>query len=141
MKAIRLKTHHFHSKLSHQKSILRQTEWWVWNGPVSKNEVLLVTTLFIWKFCFSLRASNKESWFDVPATQMPIFIVFVSARVLFDSVFFLWTMIKGKCHLYPWRVKCHARKELRWKEKIDHQTWSEEKGFLKIAVPKLVVLN
>ena len=50
-------------------------------------------------------------------------------------------MIKGKCHLYPWRVKCHARKELRWKEKIDQQTWSEEKGFLKIAVPKLVVFN
>ena len=30
------------------------------NGPIRKKEVLPVTTLFFWKFCFSLRTSYKE---------------------------------------------------------------------------------
>ena len=36
---------YFHTKLSCQKSILRQMPWWVQKGPITKNEVLLVTTL------------------------------------------------------------------------------------------------
>ena len=35
-------------------------EWWVQNGPITKNGVLPITTLFFWKFCFSLRTSYKE---------------------------------------------------------------------------------
>ena len=46
VKALRLKTHHFHTKLPYEKSILRQTEWCVQNGPITKNGVLPVTTLF-----------------------------------------------------------------------------------------------
>ena len=38
--------------------MLRQIEWWVQNGPITKNGVLPVTTF--WKFCFSLRTSYKE---------------------------------------------------------------------------------
>ena len=55
-----MKKHHFHTKLPYQKSILRQTEWWLQNGPITKNGVLPVTTLFSWKFCVSLRTSYKE---------------------------------------------------------------------------------
>ena len=40
--------------------MLRQIEWWVQNGPITKNGVLPVATLFFWKFCFSLRTSYKE---------------------------------------------------------------------------------
>ena len=40
--------------------MLRQIEWWVQNGPITKNGVLPVTTLFFWKFCFSLRTFYKE---------------------------------------------------------------------------------
>ena len=53
-----------------------------------KNGIFLVTTLFFWKFCFSLRTSYKELiW--LPATQMSIFIVLVSAEVLFEDAFSL----------------------------------------------------
>ena len=40
--------------------MLRQKEWGVQNGPITKNGVLRVTTLFFLKFCFSLRTSRKE---------------------------------------------------------------------------------
>ena len=36
-----------------------------------------------------------KSWFDVPTTQMPIFLLSVSARVLFDGAFSLWVSLKG----------------------------------------------
>ena len=56
--------HHFHTNLPYQKSMLGQIEWWVQNGPVTKNGILPVTTWLFWKFIFSLRASYKESiWF------------------------------------------------------------------------------
>ena len=40
--------------------MLRQIEWWVRNGPIKKNVVLPVTTLFFSKFCFSLITTSKE---------------------------------------------------------------------------------
>ena len=40
--------------------MLRQIEWWVQDGPITKNGVLPATTLLFWKVCFSLRTSNKE---------------------------------------------------------------------------------
>ena len=52
--------HHFHTKLSYQKLMLRQTEWWVQNRPITNNGVLPVITLFFWSFCFSFRTSCKE---------------------------------------------------------------------------------
>ena len=59
----RLKKHHFHTKLPHQKPMLRQIEWWVKNGPIKKNGVLPVTTLFFWKLYFILRTSyNELTW-------------------------------------------------------------------------------
>ena len=39
--------------------MLRQIEWEVQNKPITKNELLLVTTLFFRKFCFSLRTLYK----------------------------------------------------------------------------------
>ena len=59
LKLLRLKTHHFHTKLSCQKPMLRQIEWGVQNGPTTKNGVLPVTALFFWKFYFSLRTFFK----------------------------------------------------------------------------------
>ena len=32
--------------------MLKQKEWEIQNGPITKNGVLPVTTLFLWKFCF-----------------------------------------------------------------------------------------
>ena len=44
MKPLTLKTHHFHSKLLCKKPMLRQIEWPVKNGPITKSGVLSVTT-------------------------------------------------------------------------------------------------
>ena len=41
-----MKADNFHIKLSCQKLMLRQIEWGVHDGPVTKNGVLQVTTVF-----------------------------------------------------------------------------------------------
>ena len=53
-------TKNFHTKLACQKPMLRQIEWRVQNGPITKKGVLPATTLFFWKFCFSLKTWYKE---------------------------------------------------------------------------------
>ena len=40
--------------------MLRQIECRVQNGPITKNEVLPVVTLFFWKSFLSLKTSYKE---------------------------------------------------------------------------------
>ena len=52
--------HHFHTNLPYHQSMLRQKEWWVQNGLMTKSTVLPANALFFWKFCFSLRTSYKE---------------------------------------------------------------------------------
>ena len=49
------------TKLSSRKPMLRQIEWVVQDEPITKSEVLTITTLFFWKFCFSSKTWNKES--------------------------------------------------------------------------------
>ena len=44
--------------MPYQKLMLRQIEWGVQNGPIKKNEVWPVTTLFFKKFCFNLGTSG-----------------------------------------------------------------------------------
>ena len=39
---------------------IKTKKCWVQNRPTTKNGVLPVTTLFFWKFCFSLRTFYKE---------------------------------------------------------------------------------
>ena len=46
LKVPRLKAQHFRAKMFCQKSMLRQIDWGVKNGPISKNGVLPVTALF-----------------------------------------------------------------------------------------------
>ena len=50
LKALISKTHHFYTKPPNQKPISRQIEWWLQNGPITKNRVLPVTASFFWKF-------------------------------------------------------------------------------------------
>ena len=57
LKPLRLKTHHFHSKLLCQKPTLRQLECRLQNGPPTNSGVLAVTTLFFWKNFSSFRTS------------------------------------------------------------------------------------
>ena len=72
--------------------MLRQIDWGVQNGPFTKNGVLSVITLFFTKLCFSLKPRVK-SLFDVPSTQMSVFILFESVRDLFEGAVSLNTII------------------------------------------------
>ena len=47
LKALRLKTHHFHSKLLCQKPMFRQIEWRLQNGTTRKSGVLSVSERFV----------------------------------------------------------------------------------------------
>ena len=60
LKPLRLKTHHFHSKLLCQKPMLRQIEWRLQNGPITKSGALPVTTLFFEKFVSVLKPLKKS---------------------------------------------------------------------------------
>ena len=46
LKALKLGMQHFITKLACQKSLFRQIEWGVQNGPITKNKVLPLTSLF-----------------------------------------------------------------------------------------------
>ena len=68
---------------------LRQMQWGVQNGSITKNRVLPSNYFFFFrKFCLSLRTSYNKSWFNVPTAQMSIFILFISSEVLSELVFF-----------------------------------------------------
>ena len=78
---------YIHTKLSCQKSILRQMERGVQNGSIVKNFCLLVNTSFFWIF-FQFKNLLLKNWFDLPTTEMPMFILFISAEVLYEGAIF-----------------------------------------------------
>ena len=87
-------THFFHTKLFCQKPMLKQTEWGVQKKFITKNRVCQLLLYFFWKFCFSLRISYKVL---IVTTQMPIFILLVSAAISFEGTFSLWVSL-NKSH-------------------------------------------
>ena len=93
MEILRPEAQHFHTKLICQRSVLIQIEWvGVQNGPIIKNTVLpqLATLFFL---LVRVWEPLKTSWFDVAIFQMSIFILFVSAWVLYESVYSLWVSL------------------------------------------------
>ena len=58
-------------------------------GPITKMGVLPVTETTV-----SVSEPLTNTWFNVPATHMLIFILSVSARVLFEGAFSLWVSFK-----------------------------------------------
>ena len=78
--------------MPYQAPMLRQIEWWLHNGPITNNGVLQVTTLFFQNFV-SVEEPLIKSSFDVPRIQMSIFVLFVSAGVLFEGTFSLWIFL------------------------------------------------
>ena len=75
LKALRLKTYHFHAKLPYPNPMFKQIEWWVQNEPITKNGLLPVTALFFRKLCFGLRNTYKELiWYNFdPNAHIPTF--------------------------------------------------------------------
>ena len=94
----RIKTHYFHTILSSQKSMLRQLEWEVQDGPITKNRVLPVTTLFFWKFCFSIRTSYKVLIWCTNHLNLHIHTL-ESVGVLFKGAFFLWVSLRDRLQI------------------------------------------
>ena len=86
-----MKKQHFCTKLACERPMLK----YVKRGL---QRVWPVTTLFFLKFV-SVWEPLKMSWFDVPTTQMPIFILFVSAAVLFGGA--LWVSLSHSEVLVP----------------------------------------
>ena len=62
LKVLRLKTHHFHTKLPCRKPMLRNIEWGLQNGPITKNGFLSGTTFYFLNF---VSEPLIKSWFDV----------------------------------------------------------------------------
>ena len=62
------------------------------NGPITKwtshKEWSFVSKYFLLRILFQFKNPIIKSWFNVPTTQMSIFIIFVSAGVLFEVAFF-----------------------------------------------------
>ena len=78
--------------------MLRQRGWAGQNGPITMNGILPATTLFFENFV-SVSEPHKKSWFDVPTTQMAIFILFESVGVLFENAFSLWVSLNSQASL------------------------------------------
>ena len=71
--------------------MLRQIERSVQNGPITKSGVLSLTTFFS---KFNLNLSLENIWFNLPITQISIFIPFsFHKRLSFESMFFLWVFL------------------------------------------------
>ena len=62
-----------------------------WSNRDSKNEWLLFSASFTTKL--DLVFVYKKSSFNVAITQMPIFLLFVSAGVLLEGAFSLWVSL------------------------------------------------
>ena len=63
------------------------------NEPILKNGVLPLTTLFFWKFCYSLRTYYEELiWCTNYAN---VHILFVSTGVLFEGFFSVWVSLRN----------------------------------------------
>ena len=108
-----------HSTLSEANIILRQTEWGLQNGPITKNWVSPVTNLFFRKFRFSLWISCKE--LNIPITQMSIFILSEIVWVLFEGTLSLWVSLKktrlnGYMVKYVIRSTCTLSVQIRYTE-------------------------
>ena len=73
----------------------------VQNGPIKKNGVLPVTTLFLWKFCFSVRTFSKEM---IKCTNYPNVYIHTFRkrwsliwRCFFPvSIWYLWNSLQVK---------------------------------------------
>ena len=60
VKSTMIESVHIHTKLPSQKPMLRQIEWGVQNGPITKNTVLPVSTFFLFFFFLKILLQYKN---------------------------------------------------------------------------------
>ena len=86
LKALRLKKQHFHIKLLCQKPMLRQVES-EYKIDLSQRTAFRQSLFYLFRNIVSFKAPRIKSWFDVPITQMPRFILFERVGVLLEGAF------------------------------------------------------
>ena len=96
-----MKTPHFDKKPSCEKSILRQIEWGIQHGPITKNGVLPVTTLSFWKIFFSLWNPYKELIWCTNYPNVHIH-TFHKHWSFIWGCFFPVSIFKKRVHLYQY---------------------------------------
>ena len=61
VKSTKIENAPFPYKTAISEANVKTIECWVQNGPITKNGLLPVTTLFFWKFCFSLSTNYPNT--------------------------------------------------------------------------------
>ena len=82
VESTKIKNASFPYKTAISEANVKKNKMLTKNGPITKNGVLPVTTLFFWKFCFSLRTTYTEFVF---CTNNP--------NALFCTFFKRWSFI------------------------------------------------
>ena len=100
--------------MSSEKPMLRQIEWGVENGPTSENAVLSLSTLFFWKFSFSIITCNKGSIRSTNYTNVQIHTS-ESTGVLYEGVFSLRVSLK-LILLQPLEIISIRKGHVLWKQ-------------------------
>ena len=100
LKALKLKTYHFHTKLPCQKPMLRQIKWWLQNGPIKENGALPVTTLFFENFA-SVRTSFKELIYCTNNPNTHVYTFCKRWSFIWRS-FFLVSILKNNYFVKHW---------------------------------------
>ena len=93
LKALTLKMHHFHTILPHQKPMLRQTEWWVPNGPITKNGFLRGTILFYFLILFQFKNLFKRVGLMFQRPRCPYSYFSEALEFYLREVFSLWVFL------------------------------------------------
>ena len=110
VESTKLKTRHFHAKLPRQKPMLRQIEWRVQNGPITKNGVLPVTALYFLKILFQFKSllQRVDMMCQLPkcpylhflqALELHLRVLFYFDYPYFDFIKEMFSVI-SKCPFY-----------------------------------------
>ena len=86
LKPLRLKTHHFHSKLLCQKQMLRPIEWRLQNGPITKSLIFLENL-----FQFQNLLKRVNLMYNDPNVNI---LIFHKHQSLILGCFFLVSILK-----------------------------------------------
>ena len=77
---------------------------------IFRKEQSFTINYFFFEKLISVREPLVSSWFNVPSTQLPIFILFVSTRILQEGTFFL----RVSLIFYPLKPIFHQIETSHW---------------------------
>ena len=123
MKALRLKMHHFHTKLPYQKPMLRPIEWWVQNGPTPKSFASNYSIFF--KILFQCK--NLLWRVDLTCQRPKCFEHFLSTGALFKDTYSLLISLNSRYLLNSTSSLNHSSTKIIPNALVCH--WFSSHGF------------